>query len=705
MPRKLIHGIIIGLLSSAFAIALWFGGWLNWLESASWDFRVRTMAKPGPTTDDICIIALDQYSLDFAKENFKSFGYWPWARDLYTPIIDFCTRAGAKAVVFDVFFTEPSRIGVEDDQKLGESIATNKRFIVALTHGATAKWPAEIPAPRFNVTGINEYLATHPGNLVMPNAAFSIPEVSTNAIIIGHAVGYPDPDGKVRRTSPLRMFDNHAIPSLGLAAFLVANQDAKMEIRNNSLFVGQHTIPLNDRGGTILNFRGPAKVYKIINAAAVLNSELRLRENGKPEIDPASFKGKYIFFGFTAPGLLDLKATPVSKIYPGVAVHATFLDNLLSNDFIKESSARTVILLVLLFGMAAGIAGRFCQNGTQSSLTFLLLLPFPMLLGFAAYSKNIWLNVSPQELSIAIALVSAAILNYATEGRQKRFIKSAFKQYLSSEVIEKLVNDPSHLKLGGETRELSIFFSDVAGFTGISEILGPEQLTALLNEYLTSMTDIIYSEGGTIDKYEGDAIIAFWNAPLDLADHPKHAVMSAIRCNKKLEELRPILKEKYGRDLFARIGINTGKVVVGNMGSTQRFNYTFLGDAGNLASRLEGQNKTFGTSIMISEFTFKMLGDDIAAREISSIRVVGKKVPIRVYEPMIKEDFAAKADLMKKYGEALQLYYKGQFKEALAIFSQLSSVDAPSASYVKRCKDLIDNPPENWDGVWEMKEK
>jgi adenylate cyclase len=219
------------------------------------------------------------------------------------------------------------------------------------------------------------------------------------------------------------------------------------------------------------------------------------------------------------------------------------------------------------------------------------------------------------------------------------------------------------------------------------------------------MTDIIYSEGGTIDKYEGDAIIAFWNAPLDLADHPKHAVMSAIRCNKKLEELRPILKEKYGRDLFARIGINTGKVVVGNMGSTQRFNYTFLGDAGNLASRLEGQNKTFGTSIMISEFTFKMLGDDIAAREISSIRVVGKKVPIRVYEPMIKEDFAAKADLMKKYGEALQLYYKGQFKEALAIFSQLSSIDAPSASYVKRCKDLIDNPPENWDGVWEMKEK
>jgi len=273
-------------------------------------------------------------------------------------------------------------------------------------------------------------------------------------------------------------------------------------------------------------------------------------------------------------------------------------------------------------------------------------------------------------------------------------------------VIEKLVQNPNQLKLGGETRELSIFFSDVAGFTGISEVLNPEQLTALLNEYLTAMTDIIYNEGGTIDKYEGDAIIAFWNAPLDLPSHQKHAVRAAIRCNNKLAEMRPLLKEKYGKDLFARIGINSGPVVVGNMGSIQRFNYTFLGDAGNLASRLEGQNKTFGTSIMISEFTFKMLGDDnIVAREISTIRVVGKKVPIRVYEPMFKKDFAAKADLMNCYNNALQLYYKGLFKDALEIFTRFSNIDPPAAAYVKRCKDLIENPPKNWDGVWEMKEK
>ena len=268
-----------------------------------------------------------------------------------------------------------------------------------------------------------------------------------------------------------------------------------------------------------------------------------------------------------------------------------------------------------------------------------------------------------------------------------------------------MVKDPSHLKLGGETRELSIFFSDVAGFTGLSEILNPEQLTALLNEYLTAMTDIIYDEGGTIDKYEGDAIIAFWNAPLDLKDHQKHAVMAAIRCNKKLGELRPILKQKYGEDLFARIGINTGTVVVGNMGSIQRFNYTFLGDAGNLASRLEGLNKQFNTSIMISACTKKMLGNEFSCREISSVRVKGRKEPVKVFEPMFNEDYNAMADIIHRFEAGLRLYYSGQFNEAMEIFTTLSNTDGPSAAYVRICKELIENPPVNWDGVWEMKEK
>ncbi|MBN2060002.1 MAG: adenylate/guanylate cyclase domain-containing protein, partial [Deltaproteobacteria bacterium] len=195
------------------------------------------------------------------------------------------------------------------------------------------------------------------------------------------------------------------------------------------------------------------------------------------------------------------------------------------------------------------------------------------------------------------------MINYTIKGRQKRYIKNVFKQYLSPAVIERLVENPDKLALGGEMRELSIFFSDIQGFTGISEQLSPPELTALLNDYLSAMTDIILAEGGTIDKYEGDAIIAFWNAPLDVPDHAKRAVRSALLCGRKLSELRPGFRKRIGTDIYARIGINTGQVVVGNMGSNQRFDYTFLGDAGNLASRLEGVNKQFSTYLMVSEYT------------------------------------------------------------------------------------------------------
>jgi len=710
MLKKLLQGALIGLLASAVAVALLLCGWLDRLESVSWDFRVNQMAKPGKATGDIRLILLDQTSLDFAKEQYKQ--YWPWDRTAYARITDFCKRGGARAIVFDMLFTEPSKsvIGQEDDQNFGTSIASSKCFVASMSlsreQGSTVKWPPEIPRPDLQVPGLQEYLpATAARRLVMPKAIFPLPEISTNCSMLGNVFHVPDADGKTRRVAPFRLFNNQFIPSLGLAAFLAGNHDSKVTLKKNGLQAGQYFIPMDKGGRTILNYRGTTRVYKSVNATAVLNSELRIEEGKEPEIDPAFFNNTYVFFGVTAPGLMDLKPTPISKVYPGAAVHATMLDNILSNDLIRDPGTGLVILLAVLFGLAGGIGGRFCRNGVQSALIFIVLLPLPVIMGFAAYSRNIWLHVSAQEVASALALISAAILNYATEGKQKRFIKTAFKQYLSSEVIEKLVRDPEHLKLGGETRELSIFFSDVGGFTGISEVLTPEQLTALLNEYLTAMTDIIYSEGGTIDKYEGDAIIAFWNAPLDLPDHPGHAVKAALRCNRKLAELRPVLKEKYGRDLFARIGINTGPVVVGNMGSIQRFNYTFLGDAGNLASRLEGQNKKFGTSIMISENTFKLLGDDIACREISTIRVVGKKIPIKVYEPMFREDFTARSDLTNSYSQALQLYYKGQFKEALEAFTRLSSIDPPSAAYAERCKDLIENPPKNWDGVWEMKEK
>ncbi len=268
-------------------------------------------------------------------------------------------------------------------------------------------------------------------------------------------------------------------------------------------------------------------------------------------------------------------------------------------------------------------------------------------------------------------------------------------------MIDQLIVHPERLKLGGERRELSIFFSDLEGFTGISEGLDPEALTNLLNVYLTAMTDIIHEEGGTVDKYEGDAIIAFWNAPLEQPDHALRCVRAVLRCQAKLAEMRPELRKSMGKDLKMRIGVNTGQAVVGNMGSHSRFDYTMIGDAVNLAARLEGINKQFGTYVLISESTMKKMDDAFPAREVSRVAVVGRREPVVVYEPMMPEDINEKSQqIMNKFAEGLKLFYAGDFQQAQNIFSGLVQEDPVARSYVAKCRELIEHPPDNWQGVW-----
>jgi adenylate cyclase len=402
---------------------------------------------------------------------------------------------------------------------------------------------------------------------------------------------------------------------------------------------------------------------------------------------------------------MDLKPTPLSPVYPGVEIHATALDNLLSEDFMRDVSDEWVTIAVLGFALACGVLGRMASSGLRSAILFVTLLPLPFVGGLLAYMDGYWLPVVGPAAGGLLALLTAVTVNYAVEGRQKRFLKGAFSQYLSPEVIDRIVRDPEKLKLGGETRELTILFSDVQGFTSISEMLNPEQLTTLLNQYLTAMTDIMMEEGGTVDKYEGDAIIAFWNAPLDDHEHATRAVRAALRCQQRLGEMRPELKEFCGRDLYARYGINTGKVVVGNMGSNQRFNYTFLGDAGNLASRLEGVNKEFGTYLMISEFTKALLSDEFACRELGRVRVVGRAKPVAVFDPMFAADYEVRRHIMDTYASGLAAYYAGRFAEAVRFFQTFADQDPPSRILLERCQMLAKAPPPSWDGVWEMRGK
>ena len=709
MFKKFIHGVLIGLMAALVALGFLSLGWLNGLEAKTWDLRVRLLAKPVATTQEIRLILIDQSSLDWAQQENRL--GWPWPREVYAPILSFCRRAGAKAVIFDIFFTEPSIYGVYDDEEFGTAIAETKGFVQAFfpsnEQGTTTNWPAYLNQKVLSVSGLDRYLSTPRSEwLTMSRASFPVREVATNAFLLGTAYAVSDDtDAIIRRALLFQVFDGHFVPSLGLAAFLSAHPNVSLSIEENVLHAGTHGIPLDTEGRTILRYRGPTQTHQAKNAAAVIQSELRIIEGNEPVIDPSFFQNAYVFVGTTAPALLDLKPTPISEVYPGVEIHATILDNLLSNDFMRDAGRGPMVLFTLAFALVSGLAGRACQKEWQAVLTFVGLLPLPFLAGFLAYRQGIWLPIVVEEVAVAVALVGSLIANYAIEGRQKRFIQGAFKQYLSPDVIDKLIENPDQLRLGGESRELSIFFSDVQGFTSISERLTPEELTALLNDYLSAMTDIILNEGGTVDKYEGDAIIAFWNAPLDLDDHPQRAVRAALHCQRKLADLRPVFRERVGKDIFARIGINTGPGVVGNMGSHQRFDYTFLGDAGNLASRLEGINKQFGTPIMISESTFTQLGDDMAAREISRVKVVGRAQAVKVYEPMFKDDFSSRIPVINIFTRGLRAYYDGHFEEALKAFSEISGQDPVSRAYEQRCKDLLKTPPKEWDGIWEMTEK
>jgi len=333
-------------------------------------------------------------------------------------------------------------------------------------------------------------------------------------------------------------------------------------------------------------------------------------------------------------------------------------------------------------------------------------LPLPAAASVAAQAGGVILPLVPGEAGSLVAMSVSVLIAYATEGRQKRFIKNAFKQYLSPQVIEQLIADPGKMRLGGEKRVLSIFFSDLQGFTGISEGLSPEALTALLNEYLSAMTDIILESGGTVDKYEGDAIIAFWNAPVDQPDHAARCLTATLACQRALAAMRPDVARRIGKQLLMRVGVNTGAAVVGNMGSGKRFDYTMLGDAVNLAARLEGVNKQFGTYTMISKDTLEASGGVFPARELARVAVVGRKEPVTVYEPMEAEEFEARKPVLDIFAQGLALFYQGEFADALAVFEQVKDADPPAAHYLAKCRSLIASPPDGeWKGVWVMTEK
>ena len=697
--KKVNYALLIAVFAVSLIQILQYGKLLEQWEFTTWSWRQRLMAKPSPATDKIKVILLDQASLDWgASVNGLS---WPWPREVYGLMLNFLDRAGAKLVALDVIYSEPSVYGVEDDKRFATAIS-NKPVVLGVFLGRQKqeqkKWPQEIKPSSIELHNQNATLNIFSTEL---QASFPINTLAEAAPMLAHVNEVPDSDGVFRRFSLFHLFDQQVLPSMGLAAFLFDKKDKSLTFNDGFLVDGQ-TLSTDERRRVILKFRGKSGTHQSFNLAAIIQAELRLQVGEESPIDLDLFKDKYVFFGFSAPGLKDLRPTPVAGDYPGVEVHATLLDNLLAQDTIKTIPDELFLGACFLLALLTSYTLISSKKLIFLFFNALLFIFIPIAIAFASYEHNYWWNLVSSEIVVIFSLFNSAILIYFLEGKEKRFIRSAFNQYLSGDVIKQLLEDPTRLKLGGEKRELSIFFSDIQGFTSISEKLSPEQLVQMLNEYLTDMTDIIMETGGTLDKYEGDAIIAFWNAPVLQKDHAVRICTAVLRCQRKLAERREEFYQRTGSWLHMRIGVHSGEVVVGNFGSTNRFDYTMIGDSANLAARLEGANKFFGSYTMISEDTWKQAQHAFTARELGTLKVVGRNTPVTVFELLGFKDEAL-PPAIQRFNEGQALYKQGQLKKAAAIFEKLPE-DPVAKVYLERCKQL-ENVAEDWSGVWILDEK
>ncbi|MBF0412214.1 MAG: adenylate/guanylate cyclase domain-containing protein [Desulfamplus sp.] len=753
LQHKWVQSILGGLFCALFSLILWNAGLMDMWEGKTWDWRESLMAKPSSATDDICLILVDQTSLDWMSQNNGL--NWPWPREIYSVVIDFCKRVQAKAVAFDVLFTEPSSYGVEDDRTFAKSVrdygnVASAAFLKKLSNTTPAQfeWIENRPFSPITLNGLKSWTETPAGKACLfTKAAMPIAELASTSSIICNVQQEPDPDAIYRRVRMVSIFGNYIVPCLGLGIYfadfdsqIVGNIKQESAIGSGVLSIDNRTIPLDKKGEAILRYRGQSGTHKIYSAASIIQSEIEFRNRGAAEskettIDKSAFRDKYVFFSFSAPGLFDLRSSPVDSVYPGVEIQATILDNFLVGDFISDTPEYVVIVWVIFWSILCAVCIASVKGTLPLIFTGGAAVVLPASICIAAYVVGVWLPLVVQELTAVFAVIFSLGLNYVHEGRQRRFIKNAFSQYLSPVFIEQLIQHPEKLKLGGERKELSIFFSDLQGFTSISEKLSPEELTSLLNNYLSVMTEIIHEEGGTVDKYEGDAIIAFWNAPLDVPNHGVYAVRAALRCQNKLALMRPEMKKVVDSDMRMRIGLNTGVVVVGNMGSYSRFDYTMLGDSVNLAARLEGANKQFGTYTMISAATRNaitnrdqksevvdngltsasrnnniniQMKEEFAFRELARLAVMGKKEAVTVFEPMSPDDFQANQYIYNTFDKGLQFFYKGEFQSAIEIFSLISDRDHPASSYIKKCRELLLSGVDattGWNGVWTMTSK
>ncbi len=665
------------------------------LERRTLDLRFRLFPTVESADDEIILVLLDGNSMDRLP--------WPVPRGLYADVLDILQDWGAKVVGFDILFDTPSVYSAMEDSIFGAAAADgNTCFVMALLNRSGSPIPenAIVPCTVSPGAGLDSaFFCTPPNSMI-----------AAGATLLGSTNDVQDPDGVFRSVRLLTATPRGTAPSLPLAVAWLAEGRPSMEYSADGLSMGDVTIHTMGNCRLQLRFHGPTGTYRSFPLSD-LTAALNARALGEPcPIDTSVFDNAIVLVGYAAPALYDLKPTPYSPQCPGVEVLATAADNILNGDSIVKYPgwvSFTGALLVSFFtALFLAFTKRIALGAAMAFLPTILFLGLSLLL----FAHGYWLETIWPASAGILTILSGGILLFNLENRRKQEIRNAFSQYLSPAVVAQVTRDPGLLILGGAKRRMTVFFSDIKGFTTISEKLSPEELVTLLNRYLTRMTDLILETGGTVDKFEGDAIIAFWGAPIHFPDHAARACRTALLCQKAHGPMNNELTSDGFPELVTRIGLATGEMVVGNMGSGKRFDYTVMGSTVNLGSRLEGVNKVYGTSIIVSPDTVSEAGGEFIFRELDSVRVVGQKTPVIIYQLVCFRNEATPEliSILEGYASALELYRKGAFREAAAKFMEHAEADRPSGVMAERCLAMAEDTGgkrEDWDGVFDLQSK
>jgi adenylate cyclase len=725
--RVRLIALALGLAASLLALAVQLKGVLEPAEQVATDLLVRARG-PKPPDPRVMICDIDAASV-------HHYGRWPWPRSVMAALIDRLAAGGARVIALDMLFSEPSRADpacnlVAEDAALAG--AMERAGSVVLGFFFRSRPPGDI-APAGTTAGPPRRLAAGGAAAPPPEVAaalvgarierareplggFAIPQrpaVEPNLVLFARAAdsqgffSHERESGVLRHYQLLVGYGGSFFPALALRAvqrFLRGEIEvAPGPDRLPVIEVAGRRIEADEAGALWVNYRGPARTFATVPAWRVLKGSLSPAERGR-------LRSGLVFVGASETGIGDVQATPFGGEIAGVEVHANVADNLLSGHYIRDSGLQTGVslLAILLLGPAVTllvVAAERHLYGSLLAIALVLLWPLASWLAFAGPGWHLQV-VSPLA-GATLALVAALRFRVGFVEKRAHQIKLTFQRFVSAAVVEEMLRHPERVKLGGERRDMSVLFSDIRGFTSISETLDSEALVELLNEHFTPMTRIVLDRGGTLDKYMGDALMAFFGAPLAQPDHAARACRAALAMGAELARLNAGWQRRGklppGKALGIGIGINSGEMSVGNMGSEAVFGYTVIGDNVNLGSRIEGLNKLYGTAVLVSEHTAAAVGDGLLLRELDRVQVKGKHVPVAIYE-VVAELPAAAADheRVEGFARGLAAYRRRDFAAAAAVFADLAERlgDGPAAAFLERCRHLqAEPPPEDWAAV------